>query len=99
MNTNPATTLGIWLASFNMPEMKWWKYNKESVRQESKAGNLLGLAHTQLQTIQITLQYSSILVTFWGVVLTAGSMESSRKKNHTSKTQMNSQQGVHWVNK
>lgn len=80
-NTTPATNLEICWASFNMPETKWWKYDKESVRQKSKPKNLMRVALAYPQTNQITLQYGMIVVAFWGVVLNVGSMESSRKKH------------------
>lgn len=52
-NTNPTPYLEIWWASFNMPEMKWWKYDKESVRQGSKPRNLMSVAYALQQTNQM----------------------------------------------
>lgn len=56
----------------------------------------MSVAHAHQQTNQITLQYGMILVTFWGLVISIGSMKSSRKKKtHISKTQINLWQGMH----
>lgn len=68
-NTNSTTNLEIWWTSFNMPEMKWWKYDKKNVRQGSEPRNLMRVAHAYPQTNQITLHYGMILVDFGNLLV------------------------------